>query len=87
MGGMGETSIGQAAALHVLASKDNLRYADVELPTGEWGLKEDIASGLERTRGDGVLYLKVPSGTGLGVQVSEKAMKKYLVGNPLCMGN
>jgi o-succinylbenzoate synthase len=86
MGGMGETSIGQAAALHVLASKDNIRYADVELPVDEWGLKEDIASGLEQTKVDDVLYLKVPSGAGLGVKVDEETIKKYLVSRPLRMG-
>jgi len=87
MGGMGETSIGQAAALHVLASRSNIRYADVELPADEWGLKEDIASGLEQVKADDVLYLKVPSGAGLGVKVDEEAMKKYLVSSPLRMGS
>jgi o-succinylbenzoate synthase len=86
MGGMGETSIGQAAALHVLASRSNIKYGDVELPADEWGLKEDVASGLEQVKTDGVLYLKVPSGAGLGTEVNEEAMKKYLVSNPLRLG-
>ncbi len=86
MGGMGETSIGQAAALHLLASRANIRYGDVELPADEWGLKEDIASGLEQARAEGVLYLKLPSGVGLGVDVDEETIKKYLVGNPVRMG-
>jgi o-succinylbenzoate synthase len=86
MGGMGETSIGQAAALHLLASRANIRYGDVELPADEWGLKEDIASGLEQVRAERALYLKVPSGVGLGVDVDEEAIKKYMVGNPVRMG-
>jgi len=85
MGGMGETSIGQAAALHFLASRDNVKYADAELPADEWGLKEDIASGLEQTKADGVLYLKVPSRIGLGVDVDEEAIKNYLIDSPLRM--
>ena len=87
MGGMGETSIGQAAALHLLASRDNVRYADAELPADEWGLKEDIASGLEQVKADDVLYLKVPSGAGLGVDVDEEAIRKYLTSNPLRLGS
>jgi o-succinylbenzoate synthase len=87
MGGMGETSIGQAAALHLLASKDNIRYADVELPADEWGLKEDIASGLEQTKVDDALYLRVPSGAGLGVEVDEDAIKRYLFSSPLLIGS
>ena len=87
MGGMGETSIGQAAALHLLASRDNVRYADAELPADEWGLKEDIASGLEQVKADDVLYLKVPSGAGLGVDVDEEAIRKYLTSSPLRLGS
>ena len=83
MGGMGETSIGQAAALHVIASKGNIKHADVELPADEWGLEEDIASGLEQTKVDSALYMKIPSGSGLGVKVNEEIMKKYLIAGPL----
>ena len=83
MGGMGETSIGQAAALHVIASRGNIKYADVELPADEWGLEEDIASGLEQTKVDNALYMRIPSGSGLGVQVNEEIMKKYLIAGPL----
>ena len=86
MGGMGETSIGQAAALHVLASRSNIRYADVELPADEWGLKEDIASGLEQVKADDVLYMRIPHGSGLGVEVNEEAVKRYLVSSPLRIG-
>jgi o-succinylbenzoate synthase len=83
MGGMGETSIGQAAALHVIASKGNIKHADVELPADEWGLEEDIASGLEQTKVDNTLYMKMPSASGLGVQVNEETMKKYLIASKL----
>jgi L-alanine-DL-glutamate epimerase-like enolase superfamily enzyme len=48
----------------------------MEMPADEWGLKEDIASGLEQVKTDGVLYLKVPSEAGLGVKVDEETMKK-----------
>jgi len=87
VGGMGETSIGQAAALHLFASRSNIRYGDVELPADEWGLKEDIASGLEQTRTDNVLYLKVPSKAGLGIEVVEGAIRKYLMNSPLHLGS
>jgi o-succinylbenzoate synthase len=83
VGGMGETSIGQAAALHLLASRINMKFGDVELPTDEWGLKEDIADGLELMKLDDVLYMRVPSGPGLGVQVSDEAVRKYLIASPL----
>jgi o-succinylbenzoate synthase len=85
MGGMGETSIGQAAALHLFASKSNIKYGDMELPADEWGLKEDVATGLEQAKTDGVLYLKVPSEVGLGVKVNEETIKKYLASSPLRM--
>jgi L-alanine-DL-glutamate epimerase-like enolase superfamily enzyme len=86
MGGMGETSIGQAAALHLFASRSNIKYGDAELPADEWGLKEDIASGLKQVKTEGVLYLKVPLETGLSVKVNEETMKKYIVSSPLQMG-
>jgi L-alanine-DL-glutamate epimerase-like enolase superfamily enzyme len=86
MGGMGETSIGQAAALQLFASRSNMKYGDVELPADEWGLKEDVAGGLELTRVGGALYMKAPSGHGLGVQVSEEAMRRYLVTDVLRVG-
>jgi L-alanine-DL-glutamate epimerase-like enolase superfamily enzyme len=34
-----------------------------------------------------VLYLKVPSDAGLGVDVDEEAIKKYLISNPLRLGS
>jgi L-alanine-DL-glutamate epimerase-like enolase superfamily enzyme len=83
MGGMGETSIGQAAALHLLASRSNIKYGDVELPADEWGLKEDVAGGLELEKVDGVLNMQVPSGPGLGIQVNEETLRRYLVASPL----
>jgi L-alanine-DL-glutamate epimerase-like enolase superfamily enzyme len=83
MGGMGETSIGQAAALHLFASRSNIKYGDVELPADEWGLKEDVAGGLEITKVGGVLYMQIPSGLGLGIQVSDEVMRRYLVASPL----
>jgi hypothetical protein len=67
----------------VLASRSNVMYADAELPAAEWGLKEDIASGLEQTKVDNVLYMKIPSVSGLGVRVNEENMKKYLISSPL----
>jgi o-succinylbenzoate synthase len=83
MGGMGETSIGQAAALHLLASRSNIMYGDVELPADEWGLKEDVGKGLELTKVGGVLHMQVPSGLGLGVLVSDDAVRRYLVTSSL----
>ncbi len=83
MGGMGETSIGQAAALHLFASRDNIRYGDVELPADEWGLEEDIASGLELAKVDNTLYMKIPSTSGLGVEVNDETMRKYLTTTPI----
>ncbi len=83
MGGMGETSIGQAAALHLFASRDNIRYGDVELPADEWGLEEDIASGLELAQVDNTLYMKIPSTSGLGVEVNDETMRKYLTTTPI----
>jgi len=83
MGGMGETSIGQAAALHLFASRSNIMYGDVELPADEWGLKEDVGEGLELTKVGGVLHMQVPSGLGLGVLVSDDAVRRYLVTSSL----
>jgi L-alanine-DL-glutamate epimerase-like enolase superfamily enzyme len=83
VGGMGETSIGQAAALHLFASRSNIKYGDVELPADEWGLKEDVGEGLELTKVGGVLHMQVPSGLGLGVLVSDDAVRRYLVTSSL----
>lgn len=86
VGGMGETSIGQAAALHLLASRSNIRYGDVELPTDEWGLQEDIASGLESVKEDEALYMKIPSNHGLGVDVNVETIKRYLTADMIRLG-
>ncbi len=83
VGGMGETSIGQAAALHLFASRSNIRYGDVELPADEWGLEEDIAAGLELAKVDSTLYMKIPSTSGLGVEVNDETMRKYLTTTPI----
>ncbi len=83
MGGMGETTVGQAAALHLFASRSNIKYGDVELPADEWGLKEDIASGLELAKVDNALYMRIPSGPGLSVQVNDETIKNYLTTEPL----
>ena len=83
MGGMGETSIGQAAALHLFASRSNIKYGDVEMPADEWGLQEDIASGLQLAKVDNTLFMKVPSGSGLGVHVTDEIIKKYSAARPL----
>ena len=83
MGGMGETSIGQAAALHLFASRSNIRYGDVELPADEWGLEEDIASGLELVKVEKILYMRIPSSPGLGVQVNDETVRKYLMTAPM----
>jgi hypothetical protein len=71
----------------LFASKSNIKYGDIELPADEWGLKEDIATGLEQAEADGVLFLKVPSKMGLSVKVGEEIMEKYLVSSSLRLGS
>jgi len=83
LGGMGETSVGHSAGLHLLASRHNIKYGDVGKPADEWGIKEDIAWGIEESKVDNALFVKVPSGSGLGVKVDEEIIRKYLTSNPI----
>jgi len=85
LGGMGETSIGSSAGYHLLASRSNIKYGDCDIPSEEWGLQEDVASGIEEIKVDGVLYVKIPSEAGLGVKVNDETIKKYLTSNPIRM--
>jgi o-succinylbenzoate synthase len=83
LGGMGETSIGSAAGYHLLAARNNIKYGDVNIPTEEGGLEEDVASGIEEVKVENVLYVKMPSGSGLGVQVNDDMIKKYLTNDSM----
>jgi len=83
LGGMGETSIGSSAGYHLLAARNNIKYGDVNIPTEEGGLEEDVASGIEEIKVENVLYVKMPSGSGLGVQVNDDMIKKYLTNDPI----
>jgi len=83
LGGMGETSVGSSAGYHLLASRNNIKYGDVNIPTEEGGLEEDVASGLEEIKVENVLYVKIPSGAGLGINVNDETIRKYLTSNPV----
>jgi len=83
LGGMGETTIGSSAGLHLLASRINIKYGDVNIPSEEGGLQEDVASGIEEIKVDNVLHVKIPSDAGLGIKVNDETIKKYLTSNPL----
>ena len=79
MGSMGETMIGRAANLHLALSLDVIKYGDIVAITREWGLVEDVATGLREELIDGVLQVVAPSEPGLGVRIKSEVLNKYLV--------
>lgn len=78
MGGMGETSIGHAAAIHIFAALGNMVFGDIRIPGADWGILEDPGVGLEETMINGVLHIKVPEKPGLGVELRKDIVEKYL---------
>ena len=74
VGCMVETGIGTAAYAHLAASTKNVTYGS-EL-FGPLAIKEDIiVDPIKYEKG----YIFVPKGPGLGVEVDEDKLNKYLV--------
>ena len=74
MGNMGESSLGLAAHFHLTVALANAVHCDADLPSRPAGLKHDIGVGLGSELRDGVSFVVVPGGPGLGITVAQDAV-------------
>jgi L-alanine-DL-glutamate epimerase-like enolase superfamily enzyme len=74
MGNMGESSVGLAAHFHLSAALANAVHCDADVPWRPGGFTRDLGSGLATEVVDGVSFVKVPEGPGLGVTLDEEAV-------------
>lgn len=81
MGGMGETTIGTSAAIHIQCSRAVIAMGDVSLPRSY--LVDDIAEGLIVERGAGGAWVRLSDEPGLGVRVVREWVRRYMVEGPI----
>ena len=79
IGNMGESSIAMSAHFHVNIALANAVHADADLPWREGGLRYDIARGIRQEVVDGVSWIDVPEGPGLGVELIEENIDRQRV--------
>ena len=72
MGNMGESSIAMAAHFHLNVALANAAHCDADLPWRPGGMTHDIGRGLKQEVVDGVSWLDVPDGPGLGIELVEE---------------
>ena len=73
VGCMIETRVAITAGMHLALSEEGIQYADLD---GHLDLKEDVVTGGVVTR---LGKNRLPSGPGLGLDVTEKSLKKYCI--------
>ncbi len=79
IGSMGETMIGRAANLHLAIALDIIKYGDIGAEHEEWGLADDVGTGMKEEIINNVRSIRAPDKPGLGVEVLEDKLKRYLV--------
>ena len=72
MGNMGESSIALAAHFHLNIALANAVHCDADLPWRPGGMTHDIGRGLKQEVVDGVSWIDVPDGPGLGIELVEE---------------
>jgi L-Ala-D/L-Glu epimerase / N-acetyl-D-glutamate racemase len=72
MGNMGESSVAMSAHFHVNVALANAVHGDADLPWRPGALEHDIGYGIKQEVVDGVSWIDVPSGPGLGVELVEE---------------
>jgi len=72
VGNMGESSIAMAAHLHVNIALANAVHGDADLPWRQGALEHDLGRGIKQKVVDGVSWIDVPDGPGLGIELIEE---------------
>jgi L-alanine-DL-glutamate epimerase-like enolase superfamily enzyme len=71
IGNMGESAIALAAHFHLGVALANAVHCDADLQSRPGGLSHDIGRGLGQEVRDGVSFVTVPEGAGLGIELLE----------------
>ena len=79
MGNMGESSIALAAHFHLNIALANAVHCDADLPWRPGGMTHDIGRGLKQEVVDGVSWIDVPDGPGLGIELIEENVERQRV--------
>ena len=79
IGNMGESSIAMSAHFHVNIALANAVHGDADLPWRDGALQYDIAGGIRQEVVDGVSWIDVPEGPGLGVELVEENVERQRV--------
>jgi L-alanine-DL-glutamate epimerase-like enolase superfamily enzyme len=82
IGNMGESSLGLSAHFHVSIALANALQGDADLPWRPGALAHDIARGIKQEVVDGVSWVDVPDGPGLGVELIEENVARQHVRRP-----
>jgi len=82
IGNMGESSLGLSAHFQVAAALANAVHCDADVPGRPGGLRRDIGCGLATELRDGVSFVVVPRGPGLGVEIDDDAVAAQRVERP-----
>jgi L-alanine-DL-glutamate epimerase-like enolase superfamily enzyme len=69
MGNMGESSVALAAHFHLNVALANATHGDADLPWRPGGMTHDIGRGLRQEVVDGVSWIRLPEGPGLGIEL------------------
>lgn len=76
VGNMGESSVGMSATLHVAIALANAAHGEADLPWRPGALAFDIACGIRQEAVEGVSWVDVPDGPGLGVELIEANVER-----------
>jgi len=79
VGNMGESSVAMSAHFHLNIALANAVHGDADLPWRPGGLEYDIARGIRQEVVDGVSWIDVPEGPGLGVELIEENVERQRV--------
>jgi L-alanine-DL-glutamate epimerase-like enolase superfamily enzyme len=79
MGNMGESSLGLSAHFHLNVALANAVHCDADVPWRPGGLACDIGCGLRQEVVEGVSWIDVPDGPGLGIEVLEDHVTRQRV--------
>ena len=72
VGNMGESSVAMSAHFHVNIALANAVHGDADLPWRPGALEHDLGRGIKQEVVDGVSWIDVPAGPGLGIELIEE---------------
>ena len=72
VGNMGESSVAMSAHFHVNIALANAVHGDADLPWRQGALEHDLGRGIKQEVVDGVSWIDVPDGPGLGIELIEE---------------